>query len=615
MKPAAYKRNYAAMAEQLRKINPAPAPADPYSSFDEIDGSHPWKQALPNGYIEYEARVLRKSRVVYFNFNLAKEMGLIAENHPHKMSKRLEKKLIETFSLRIINEYDILNGIKFPKKDIKPNKYMATRYLQLQHDCRMGTTSGDGRSMWNGCFERNGITWDISSCGSGVTRLSPGAVEEGRPIRTGDQKVSYGSGLADVDEGLSAVILSESFHSRGILTERTLLVVEGPQKGSSVNIRAAKNLIRPSHLFLHLKQSNYASVKAGLDHYIARQINNRDWNGSVSEATIYDDFLAQIAENYARFAAQLEDEYIFCWLDWDGDNVLTNGGIIDYGSIRQFGLCHHHYRYDDVQRFSTNLKEQKNKARYLVQTFAQLVEYIKTGKKQDISRFSKHNSLNTFDQKFNLEKEALFLARLGLNQEQQRRLKSENQDLIERIMSSYTYFERKESNRGMRNTADGENLPVAYDARNMLRELPKHLARNGKISTSTFLQLMETPFCNKELLKASPANERKVQKFLSEYNELISILGKKSSDKKVLTEIIMRASSTNQSDLVTGDGIIVVVDQLLKLRGKIKRDDFIRVVDRFIDKQCNRSSPPLRGKLKKHYLKLLDIISETKYSI
>jgi len=35
-------------------------------------------------------------------------------------------------------------------------------------------------------------------------------------------------------------------------------------------------------------------------------------------------------------AAVLEEEYIFNWLAWDGDNLLASGAILDYGSIRQF---------------------------------------------------------------------------------------------------------------------------------------------------------------------------------------------------------------------------------------------------------------------------------------
>ena len=30
--------------------------------------------------------------------------------------------------------------------------------------------------------------------------------------------------------------------------------------------------------------------------------------------------------------ALLEEEYIFNWLAWDGDNILASGAILDYGS-------------------------------------------------------------------------------------------------------------------------------------------------------------------------------------------------------------------------------------------------------------------------------------------
>ena len=47
------------------------------------------------------------------------------------------------------------------------------------------------------------------------------------------------------------------------------------------------------------------------------------------------------------------------WLDWDGDNILTDGSIIDYGSVRQFGLYHHSYRFADIDRMSTSSASEK----------------------------------------------------------------------------------------------------------------------------------------------------------------------------------------------------------------------------------------------------------------
>src|SRR5690349_20683345 len=100
-------------------------------------------------------------------------MGLIHKNHPNTLSQELANSILETFSIVIINEYDIIHKVKYPKNEIFPNKYMATRYLQLQHPNKQGKASGDGRSIWNGEFSANGVTWDISSCGTGATKLSP----------------------------------------------------------------------------------------------------------------------------------------------------------------------------------------------------------------------------------------------------------------------------------------------------------------------------------------------------------------------------------------------------------------------------------------------------------
>lgn len=77
----------------------------------------------------------------------------------------------------------------------------------------------------------------------------------------------------------------------------------------------------------------------------------------------------------------------------------------------------------------------------------------------------------------------------------------------------------------------------------------------------------------------------------------------------------MRSNNTNRLETVTGDGIIMVVDELIKLRHRIKKDDYIRLVDHFIDHQCGRNATPLRGQLKTHYLKLLNIVATTRHSI
>jgi len=597
----------------LAQRRPRPAPhRDPYPGFDRINGTHPWRQAAPAGFVDYQARIIRDSKVVYFNFALATEMGLLPVNHPQALNARLEKNILETFGLQIINEYDIENGATFDPQDIKPNKYMATRYLQTQHPGRAGTTSGDGRSIWNGLFIGNGFHWDLSSCGTGATCLSPHFARTGKPVRTGDPQAHYGSGLAEIDEGLSAAIMSEIFHSHGIPTERTLAVIEGP-KGNSVNVRAARNLLRPSHLFAPLKQDNHQGLKSAVDYYIERQIANGEWGGPKHAPDKYDELLRDVALRYARFSAQMEDEYIFCWMEWDGDNVLAAGGIIDYGSIRQFGLFHHRYRYDDVERFSTNIKQQKSKARYLVQTFAQMAGWLKTGQYRELRHFKDSPGLKLFDEEFEARKTRLMLRRVGLSARQQDRLLLQDPGLVRKFHEIYAYFERKEAAGGYRNVPDGINWPAAYSIRNLVRELPKqYLQKEGVLDAKAFLRLLKSPYAGRKLLKPNGKLRAKAREFQTRYWTLLTKIAGKRSLKKTLLELTMRASVANGT-AVTGDAVIHIVDTLIGTRKKMATDEFIRLVDQFIDKHSGERKE--RQEKKKQQARLTALGEKTLFAL
>lgn len=247
-----------------------------YEKFEELNGSHPWRQVSPDAYIDYQARLRPNGRVTFFNFPLAREIGLIPEDHPAQINDLLEQAILRTFSLRIINEYDLSQRKKYPPESVKPYPYMATRYLQLQHRNKQGKTSGDGRSIWNGCLKNGDLTFDVSSRGTGATILSPGAQEAPEPVQTGDEKYGYASGLADLDEMLGSAIMSEVFYRQGIPTERTLAVIDYGD-GTAIGVRTAPNLVRPAHIFRYLKQGRHAELKASLDYFIQREVDNGFW--------------------------------------------------------------------------------------------------------------------------------------------------------------------------------------------------------------------------------------------------------------------------------------------------------------------------------------------------
>lgn len=561
-----------------------------YSTIARIDGTHDWRKAVPGAYVDYDVRLRHGGSVRYFNFDLAKEMGLIPNYHPSILNPKLERMLLQTFGIQIINEYDIARNTKFPSKDIKPNKYMATRYLQLQHKNKTGVTSGDGRSIWNGQFRGRGNTWDVSSCGTGVTCLSPGAVEADKPIKTGGGSYAYGSGRAGLDEGVSAAVLSEIFHNLGLNTERVLAVIEYSD-GSAINVRASKNLIRPSHFFNHLKQGNLDLLTSGVDYFIERQIKNDGWDINTKSPAKYDQFLKLIAEKYAQFTALLEDEYVFCWLDWDGDNMLATGGIIDYGSIRKLGICHHKYRYDDVERMSTNLFEQKQKARYLVQTFAQLVDYLNTGEKKPVSHFAETEALVHFEESFKEAKRENMLRMIGLNTNQKRYMLESHPEAVDRFLKVYRWFEKQKNHQGYRKVGDGINWAAVYSMRNALCYLPRHLhQQEGKIDPESFLKIISADTCPKSFLELNNYRRSKICEFQSAYQAILEILDNKKQMNFRYTELIMRANEENNHNVVTGDGIIFVTERLLRSRKKLSRNQFLSVVQKFIVHQAKRKT-------------------------
>ena len=142
-----------------------------YEKFKELNGTHPWRKVSPDGFVDYRARYRPKGRVLYFNFPLAREMELIPCDHPRLLNKDLEQTILETFSLQIINEYDLKLGKKYPLEKVKSGSYMATRYLQTQHRNKQGKTSGDGRSIWNGYLRTSNLIFDISSRGTGAASM------------------------------------------------------------------------------------------------------------------------------------------------------------------------------------------------------------------------------------------------------------------------------------------------------------------------------------------------------------------------------------------------------------------------------------------------------------
>ena len=560
-----------------------------YKKFDKIDGSHPWRDVSAEGYVDYPVHYRKGGRVLYFNFALAIELGLIRKNHPWKMTPKLEEKILRTFSIQILNEHDWANRDKFPKDGYENRLYMATRYLQLQHECKLGSTSGDGRAIWNGIVKVGKKVYDVSSRGTGATRLSPGAQEAPGAIKTGDDTHGYASGLADLDEMMASAVMSEIFYRQDFPTERTLVVIDF-KDNTAIGVRTAPNLIRPAHLFRYLKTGEHEELKRSFDYFIDRQERNGYWKlprkGSKKR---YAMALAYITRQYARLAALMEEEYIFNWLAWDGDNMLASGAMLDYGSIRRFAAKHNKYRYEDVDRFSTSLTEQKREARYLIQTFAQLTDFVITGEKKSIKDFNDDPSLVLYDEVFKIDRQRRMLFKMGFSHEQIDQLMSNHRGIVEEFQQVLHYFEDAKVSDGEQAVADGVDHPPIFLIRHILRELPAFLVEHKDegewpiMPPTMFCEIMAASYAEKEDLKFTKTRQDKAFRFQQLYQDLVYALSRKRW--VTMEKLAERAAIINYEYRTTGDGLTWIIKECLERKDNFDRQQFQEAFDRFVQSQ------------------------------
>jgi uncharacterized protein YdiU (UPF0061 family) len=536
--------------------------------------------------------------VTYLNFELARQIGLIEPDHPDRLDAELRRTVLETFSLVIVNEWDESHGRLPPERDLRPHPYMATRYLQTQHPDRLGKNSGDGRSIWNGVIRTRRGTWDVSSCGTGVTRLCPATSQLGRFFRTGNVLADYGCGTAHVEEGIGATLMSEVFARNGIATERVLAVLSLPS-GQAINVRVAPNLLRPSHFFGLQRRRKDDDLRRCVLYYADREIDAGRWPALKSPNAKIDYLAEQVARDFARAAATFESEYIFCWLEWDGDNILTDGSILDYGSVRQFGLYHREYRFEDMDRFSTSIPEQKRKAREIVLRFAQIRALLLTGDRTPLSKLRQDPAVAIFDAVFEAEKRRLFLHKLGFDPEQYETLLSDPPACLDALMQWHRRFERCRSSRGQHRVPDGLSWDAVYCMRDILRELPQRLLESmdrgaDRLSADAFLDIALSAYASRKDRNATNYRRRTAMLYQKAYLELVSLVAR-AEDRDppaLLAAIAPRAAARNPYARMTGDGLAHATKQIAAKRSRLTPEEIYRLIDAFVREQdfANRAS-------------------------
>jgi len=286
----------------------------------------------------------------------------------------------------------------------------------------------------------------------------------------------------------------------------------------------------------------------------------------------------------------LEEEYIFNWLAWDGDNMLASGALLDYGSIRQFVAKHSKYRFDDVFRFSTCLSEQRREAKNLVQAFVQMADFIITKRKKPLVRFAQSKYLRLFDQCFERERQRRMLWRVGFDPKQIERLLRYHPGKVKAFQRVLNYFEEVKVGRGEQKVPDGIDHPPVFLVRDILRELPVYIFRHSTpgspwplMPPENFCKIMAAYYVNRDDLALTEHRKRKASLFQKYYRALVAAAG--GSRMKDLKHILSRAAVINYDHRMTGNGLLWIVDEALKARNRLDRREFQNVIDRFIESQ------------------------------
>jgi len=284
----------------------------------------------------------------------------------------------------------------------------------------------------------------------------------------------------------------------------------------------------------------------------------------------------------------MEQEYIFNWLAWDGDNMLASGAILDYGSIRQFAAKHDKYRYDDVERFSSTLTEQRFWARELVKVFAQAVAFARTGRRRNLRRFKDAKCLRVFDRTFRLERDRRMLWRLGFTDDQIDHLLRHERACVRNFRRAMTFFENIKVHRGVEKLPDGITHAPTFIVRNLLRRLPAYYLSDcasqfgALMPVEEFCQTMAASYATKRDLRITEKRETYSRQFQRCYQRLIAAVG---DYPRALKSIVERSAVVNHPRRITGNAIILIVDEFIKAKDKLSRGELQSAMEEFIQSQ------------------------------
>jgi hypothetical protein len=237
----------------------------------------------------------------------------------------------------------------------------------------------------------------------------------------------------------------------------------------------------------------------------------------------------------------------------------------------------------------------------MIQTFAQVADFVITKEKKNLKTFEQHPSLTLFDQCFVRERQIALLSKMGFDEKQTQILCANHQNEIEAFRKVLNYFEDLKTSEGERPVPDGIDHPPIFLVRNIIRELPLFLLKNFKphipqdgdesegiqwsiMPVEEFCQIMAAAYVNEKDLTLTDNRKLKALEFQETYRALISSVDP-DKEEDTLKSVVKRSSVINYTYRSTGDGLTWIVNEAITAKNKMKQQEIQEAVDRFIASQ------------------------------
>ncbi len=297
---------------------------DPWQTLLDKHHSMPAQLETSTYFEKFEIVPNKNSKIVLFNFELAKELGLLPADAPNHLTQELEQKILSTFDFKI-DETGTLTGNR--------PQVFATYYSDGGLDYDSGT--GDGRSVWLGEIKSRSEdgrerTFDINTKGTGRTGLGYEAL------------AGHTDGLTHQPDILQEYYSGEVLYKSGISNASRVLVAIGTNEirtlsdgktkaPAGIMVRVSPTNLRFAHLWRYRSDPN--KLRKLLEYHFSR-------DSLFAGRSFADQVKLLFSENIKNSAREMAfyDNFLYTQSSPTRGNRLINGQLVDFGGFNAFEL-------------------------------------------------------------------------------------------------------------------------------------------------------------------------------------------------------------------------------------------------------------------------------------